>query len=129
MKANPLGYLDIPESWPKTGKLPSGREIDLREAWQTGTYAGIASITVDVPGVGLTTPWSNLEWLDAFEYSDPDGEGLLSREELEAKGSSDAKLEAWAQDSHGIRIDLSADDADTRAIRADAWRRYVVETW
>ncbi len=127
MKPNPLAALDIPANWPKTGTLPNGKKIDLKEAWQTMSHAGIAMIAVDVPGQGSAHPWRNVDGLDDFEL-DPDVEGSLSREELESNGVFDSTLEGWARDEHGIRLDLSKDDADTRAIRGDAYRRYLAET-
>lgn len=129
MKPSPLSILDIPADWPTTGTLPNGSAIELREAWQTGTFAMLASITVNVPGQGSIQPWSNSLDLHFFEI--PEGtDGLLPREELEANGVVDATLEAWARDDHKITIDLSGQDTpDLQYLRADAWKRFAAEGW
>lgn len=126
MKPNPLDYLDLPADWPKTGTL-GGRTIDLKLAFETLSYTGLAQITVDIPGEGKVQPWKQLDGLDTFEV--PEGtEGLMPREDLESNGITDGALEAWARDKHGIRLDLSKDDTATQSIRADAWRRYLLDT-
>lgn len=127
MKPNPLASLDIPKDWPATGTLPNGKAIDLREAWQTMSFSGISMIVVDVPGRGRITPWSNLDGFDGFDLNS-DVDGLLSRADLESNGVFDSTLEAWARDKHKIALDLSKDDVDTRAIRYDAYRRFLAET-
>ncbi len=128
MKPSPLSYLNIPSDWPKVGYARDGRAIDLKTAWETSSYAALASLTVDVPGKGRIRPWADSEWLDTFELV-PGAEGLMTREELESNGIVDDTLVAWARDAHGIALDLSSDDVDTQYIRADAWKRFVAETW
>lgn len=129
MKLNPLGYLDIPKDWPAVGFTDDGREVSIKEAWQSGSCFLVSGLAVDVPGKGRTHPWSNLEWLGEFQFpEDAEGDGFLTREELESNGVVDATLEGWARDKHGLVLDLSEDDSDTRAIRWDAWQRYTAET-
>lgn len=128
MKPSPLSYLDIPSDWPKVGYAIDGRAIDLKMAWETSSYAALSSLVVDVPGKGKIKPWAETDWLDTFELI-PNTEGLMSREDLESNGIVDATLVSWARDRFDLALDLSDDDPDAQYIRADAWKRFVIDTW
>jgi hypothetical protein len=127
MRPNPLHALDLPSNWPKHGKW-GGKQIDLRAAMATLPHASLAFVVVDVPGKGEIQPWSDVAGFDDIEL-DPDLPGLMSREDLQASGSSDSQLEAWAR-GKGIRLSLAGPDVpDLQAIRADAWRRIIEESF
>ncbi len=50
----------LPLGWPAKG-LRGGQEIDLLEAQRTLNSAELATVLVDVPGIGPSYPWRQSE--------------------------------------------------------------------